>query len=110
LADFLNETGRGVIGTPEMAVAQIGRLAERSGGFGSFLLQGADFSRWDAKLRSLQLFAEEVIPRFTGELERVEKTYDRVMAAADDNRDSTVAARDRAQEQWQRERSVGRPD
>jgi limonene 1,2-monooxygenase len=110
LADFLNETGRGVIGTPEMAVAQIERLAERSGGFGSYLLQGADFSRWDAKLRSLQLFAEEVIPRFTGELERVERTYDRVMAAADDNRDSTMAARDHAQQQWQRERSTARPD
>jgi limonene 1,2-monooxygenase len=110
LADFINETGRGVIGTPEMAVAQIERLVERSGGFGSYLIQGADFSRWDAKLRSLELFAEEVAPRFTGELTPVEATYDRVMAAADDNRDSTAAARDRAQEQWQKEREAGPSD
>jgi limonene 1,2-monooxygenase len=109
LVDFINETGRGVIGTPEMAVAQIERLAERSGGFGAYLVQGADFSRWDAKVRSLQLFAEEVIPRFTGELPAVEATYERVMAAADDNRDSTAAARDRAREQWQEERQAPHP-
>ena len=31
LVDLLNESGRGVIGTPEMAIAQIERLQERSG-------------------------------------------------------------------------------
>jgi limonene 1,2-monooxygenase len=104
LADFLNETGRGVIGTPDMAAAQIQRLIDRSGGFGTYLLQGADFASWPATLRSYELFAEEVAPRFTGQLDPVMASYDRVMGAADDNRASTTAARAAAREQWERER------
>ena len=104
LADFLNETGRGVIGTPAMAVAQIQRLIDRSGGFGSYLLQGADFASWPATLRSYELFAEDVIPQFTGQLDPVLRSYDRVMGASDDNRASTTAARAAAREQWERER------
>jgi limonene 1,2-monooxygenase len=57
LADLLNKTGRGVIGTPDMAAAQIDRLLERSGGFGTYLFQGADFASWPDTLRSYELFA-----------------------------------------------------
>ena len=105
LADVINETGRGVIGTPDMAAAQIERLLERSGGFGTYLFQGADFARWDATLRSYQLFAEEVMPRFDGQLDSVMASYDDVVGASDDNKNATVAARLAAQDQWQRERS-----
>ena len=66
LIDIINETGLGVIGTPEDAVRAIKRLQEKSGGFGSFLVQGGDFASFDATLRSYRLFAEEVIPHFTG--------------------------------------------
>jgi limonene 1,2-monooxygenase len=104
LADFLNETGRAVIGTPDMAIAQIERLMDRSGGFGTYLFQGADFASWPATLRSYELFAEEVIPRFTGQLEPMLTSYDRVMGASEDNRASTKAARAAAREQWERER------
>jgi limonene 1,2-monooxygenase len=104
LADFINETGRGVIGTPDMAAAQIERLIERSGGYGTYLFQGNDFAPWGATLRSYELFAEEVIPRFTGQLDSIVSSYDRVMGASDDNRSSTAAARVQAQEQWERER------
>jgi limonene 1,2-monooxygenase len=105
LADLINETGRGVIGTPDMAAAQIERLLERSGGFGTYLFQGADFAGWDATLRSYQLFAEEVAPRFDGQLLPVTRSYDMVVGAADDNRNATAAARLAAQDQWERERS-----
>lgn len=104
LADFLNETGRGVIGTPDMAAAQIERLVERSGGCGGYLFQGIDVASWGATLRSYELFAEEVIPRFDGQLEPIRRSYDRVMAASEDNRSSTAKARDAAREQWERER------
>jgi limonene 1,2-monooxygenase len=104
LVDFINETGRGVIGTPDMAAAQIQRLIDRSGGFGTYLFQAVDFARWAPTLRSFELFAEEVIPRFTGQLESVQASYDRVMGAAEDNRSSTTAARVAATEQWERER------
>lgn len=104
LADFINETGRGVIGTPDMAAAQVERLLERSGGFGTYLFQGNDFAPWGATLRSYELFAEEVVPRFTGQLSSIERSYDRVMGAAEDNRSSTAAAREAAKAQWERER------
>jgi limonene 1,2-monooxygenase len=105
LADVINETGRGVIGTPDMAAAQIERLLERSGGFGTYLFQGADFAGWEDTKRSYELFAEEVIPRFDGQIEPVRRSYDRVVAAAEDNKNATAAARLAAQDQWQRERS-----
>ena len=37
LVDTINETGFGVIGDPDDAIAQIARLWEHSGGFGCFL-------------------------------------------------------------------------
>ncbi|ANY24372.1 LLM class flavin-dependent oxidoreductase [Gordonia terrae] len=66
LIDLVNETGLGVIGTAEQAVPAIQRLVDMSGGFGAFLLQGGDFASHDATLRSYRIFAEHVIPKFTG--------------------------------------------
>jgi limonene 1,2-monooxygenase len=47
----MNDTGAGVIGTPDMAIAQIERLLKQSGGFGCYLSLGADFADWRAALR-----------------------------------------------------------
>ena len=104
LADLLNATGRGVIGTPEMAIAQIKRLIERTGGFGTFLLQGVDFADWDATLRSYRLIAEEVFPHFDGQLQPVQTSYEMVLARSDDNRAATAAARVAAAASWEKER------
>ena len=105
LARVLNETGRAVIGTPDMAAAQIQRLIDRSGGFGTYLFQGADFADWNATLRSYQLFAEEVAPRFDGTLKPVQTSYERVIGQSEDNRNATAAARLAAQDQWEKERA-----
>jgi len=104
LAEVINSSGRGVIGTPEMAAAQIERLVERSGGFGTYLFQGADFARFEDQKRSYELFAEEVIPRFDEQLVPVQASYERVVDAAEDNKNATAAARLAAQDQWERER------
>ena len=105
LADTLNATGRGVIGTSEMAADQIARLITRTGGFGTYLFQGADFASWRDTLRSYELFAEEVIPQFTGHLESVRTSYNHVLAETEANRSATTAARAAAAKQWQQERS-----
>lgn len=105
LADMLNRTGRGVIGTPEMAVQQIRRLIERSGGFGTYLLQGVDFADWEATLRSYRLIAEEVIPQFDGQIQPVQTSYDLVLSRSDENRSATAAARDAARTAWETERN-----
>ena len=104
LAEFLNATGRGVFGTPDMAVAQIQRLLDRTGGFGTYLFQGADYASWKDTLRSYELFAEEVMPRLTGQLGPVTRSYDHVLGETAANRSSTAAARVAAEAQWQRER------
>jgi limonene 1,2-monooxygenase len=61
--------GFAVIGTPQDAIEKIEELIEASnGGFGAFLLFDQDWARPDAKLRSYELFAEYVMPHFTGQL------------------------------------------
>jgi limonene 1,2-monooxygenase len=68
LVDALMETGFAVVGTPEMAVAQIKRLVEQSGGFGTFLLMAHEWADREATLHSYELFAREVMPHFQGTL------------------------------------------
>lgn len=90
--DFLNESGRMVIGTPEMAVAQIERLQEKTGGFGCYMLMGADFADWPATQQSLELFAYEVMPHFTGQAAPVQTSYDKIVAAGSRWVDATIGA------------------
>lgn len=62
---WINETGLGVIGTPEMAIAQIQRLMDQSdGGFGCYMFMQHDWANWEATQRHYELFARYVIPAF----------------------------------------------
>ncbi|MCX5300196.1 LLM class flavin-dependent oxidoreductase [Streptomyces sp. NBC_00193] len=61
--------GRAVIGTPEDAVQRVEQLADKTGGFGTFLILRLDLAEPAAALRSLELFAERVVPRLTGHTE-----------------------------------------
>ena len=61
--------GFSVIGTPDDAIAKIQELVEASnGGFGAFLPMDDDWAPPAAKLHSYELFAQHVIPHFTGQL------------------------------------------
>ncbi|HUY64406.1 MAG TPA: LLM class flavin-dependent oxidoreductase [Acidimicrobiales bacterium] len=66
LVDALMETGFAVVGTPDMAAEQIARLAEQSGGFGTFLFMAHEWADREATLHSYELLAREVMPRFQG--------------------------------------------
>lgn len=88
-----NRSGSAVVGTPQMAIEQIQRLVDKSGGFGSFLLMGADFARYDDMLRSYELFAEFVMPHFQGQLAAPQASYDEAVGRAD----QLVAEASRAQ-------------
>lgn len=77
--DGLNASGAVVVGTPEMAREQLNNLLKVSGGFGCFLLQQADMARPAAQLRSYELFAEEVIPHFRGQLDSVFRQYQEIV-------------------------------
>jgi limonene 1,2-monooxygenase len=68
MVDALMEIGFAVVGTPDMAAAQIERLVEQSGGFGTYLLMAHEWADRAATLHSYELFAREVMPRFQGSL------------------------------------------
>jgi limonene 1,2-monooxygenase len=102
----MNETGSGVVGTPEMAIAQIQRLLDQSGGFGSYLLFGGDLADWHATLRSYELFAQYVMPHFQGQLAPPQASYDWIMGSGDRFVSATINAIGAATEQYQAERAA----
>ncbi|MCH9838942.1 LLM class flavin-dependent oxidoreductase, partial [bacterium] len=90
--DFMNESGRLVIGTPDMAVKQIKRLQEKTGGFGCYMMMGADFAPWQATKDSYELFAYEVMPHFTGQATPAQVSYDKIVDAGTRWVDATLGA------------------
>jgi limonene 1,2-monooxygenase len=88
LADIVNATGFAVIGTPDDAIAQLERLAEQSGGFGTFLLMATEWADTAATNESYELFARYVMPRFQGSLPSLSNSRD----WAADNRPTFIGA------------------
>ncbi len=64
LVDALNASGIAVIGTVDDAIAQIERLQEQSGGFGTYLCMGHEWADTAATRHSYELLARYVAPRF----------------------------------------------
>lgn len=60
----INEGGRGVIGTPDDALAVLETHWRKTGGFGAILLLAHDWADWEATKRSYELFARHVLPKF----------------------------------------------
>jgi limonene 1,2-monooxygenase len=54
----------------------IEEMYEKSGGFGTFLNMVCDWAPHDAKLRSFELFANEVMPHFQGRIDELDASYD----------------------------------
>jgi limonene 1,2-monooxygenase len=72
----VNETGVGVIGTPEMAIEQLRRLQEKSGGFGTYLLMAHEWANREATLHSYEMISRYVMPEFQDSLEPLERSRD----------------------------------
>jgi len=66
MIDRVNSSGSGVIGTPDMAVAQIERMIKQTGGFGEYLFFANEWGNRESVLRNYELFAREVMPHFDG--------------------------------------------
>ncbi|MEO1198608.1 MAG: LLM class flavin-dependent oxidoreductase [Pseudomonadota bacterium] len=67
MIEFVNESGFGAIGTPDMAVKQINRLWDQSnGGFGAYLMLAHNWADPQATRKSYELIAREVMPHFQG--------------------------------------------
>ncbi len=64
--EHMAENGSWIVGTPDDCIEGIMRLAERSGGFGGFLVQTVDWAPREKMLRSYELLARYVMPHFQG--------------------------------------------
>ncbi|MDP1820672.1 MAG: hypothetical protein Q8K58_12400, partial [Acidimicrobiales bacterium] len=88
MADAMNASGFAVIGTPDDAAAQVQRLVDQSGGFGTFLNMAHEWADTAATRRSYELLARYVFPRFQGSAGATEASRD----WAADNRPEFISA------------------
>jgi limonene 1,2-monooxygenase len=111
LVDAINASGIAVIGTPEMARAQIRRLAEQSGGFGTYLFMAHEWADRAATLASYELFAREVMPEFQFSAERAVRSRDWAAANRGELIGSAIDAVGKAiaEHQAEKEREAARP-
>ena len=101
MIDFINESGVGVVGTPEMAAAQIDRLWQQSsGGFGAYLLLAHNWANFDATRRSYDLLARHVFPRFQGHAQSTLDAAARARAARPELAETHVRAVEAARERY----------
>ena len=97
---YINESGLGAIGTPDMCIVQIERLqAQSNGGFGAYLMLAHNWANRDATLRSYELIARHVMPRFQGHhratLDAAERARDARPALAEVHAKAVEAATQR---------------
>jgi limonene 1,2-monooxygenase len=83
---YINETQRGIIGTPDDVIREIERVYDALGGFGALLIFQQDWANWQASLRSFELIAEDVRPHFTRANRLRQASYDRIAPNSEGNR------------------------
>lgn len=98
--DGLIAGGFAVIGTPDDAAAQIDRLQNASGGFGTFLFWGHDWADREATLRSYELFAAEVAPRYRGGYDRLNEAEAYALRHRSELAPKAIQARQTAREEY----------
>jgi limonene 1,2-monooxygenase len=106
---WVNESGLGVIGTPDEAIRQIDRLVKQSGGFGSYLLIHQEWARHADTLRSYELFADHVMPRFQGSADRLLASEQYARSRWDELDERQGAAIAAATERHAKERAAAHP-
>ena len=72
-----------IIGTPEDAIERLRELESESGGFGTFLMMGHEWANPASTRRSLELFAQHVMPQFNGRADAPQRSWAWVDGAAD---------------------------
>jgi limonene 1,2-monooxygenase len=71
-----------IIGTPEDAIAQIGRMQAETGGFGGLMLTTHEWTSSDKIRRSMEMFARYVMPHFRGHTRGYADEWRRIEQAA----------------------------
>lgn len=107
IIDQMVEAGSWVVGTPDDAVAAIERLQERSGGFGGLMVWGNEWAPREKVLRSYELLARHVMPRFQGSLAGIESSNAVARARSEATGRERTAAIEAAQRAYEDGRGGG---
>ncbi len=106
MIDFVNG-GLGVIGTPDMAVAQIESLLEQSnGGFGAYMTLAHNWANKEATHKSYELMARHVMPKFQGQASSLVDAAQRAQAARPELADKQMVAVEEATARYEAERDA----
>ncbi len=105
-ARTLVDSGFVVIGTPDMAIQQIERLLEQTGGFGTYLIWANDWANPANTRRSYELFASEVMPHFNPRSRSLVEAEKWAVERRPDLTPSVLAAREKARLELQIERNA----
>jgi len=109
MIDFVNDSGLGAIGTPEMCRAQIERLwTQSNGGFGAYLLLAHNWADFEATKRSYRLIAREVMPHFQGQHRSTIEAALRAQKARPELAEIHMKAVDAARERYEAEKAARR--
>jgi limonene 1,2-monooxygenase len=104
MIDFVNG-GLGVVGTPDMAIAQIEELLEQSnGGFGAYMTLAHNWANPESTKKSYELFARHVMPRFQGQVNSLIGAADRAQKARPALADKQMAAVEQATLRYEEEK------
>ena len=79
-AEHMVKQGNWVVGTPDDLVAAIHRFDEMTGGFGALLVVVNEWANREKTLKSYELLARYVMPKFQGSLVGIETSYNRSVA------------------------------
>ena len=92
MVDFVNGS-LGVVGIPDMAIAQIEELLEQSnGGFGAHLTLAHNWANNQATKKSCELFARHGMPHFQGQVNSTVQAADRARSSRPELADKQMAA------------------
>jgi limonene 1,2-monooxygenase len=105
-AKIMVESGLAVIGTPDQAVAQIKRLWDNSGGFGTFVIWSHDWANPADTLSSYELFARYVMPSFQNQSRHQVAAQTFAQATRGGALADASAARNAATEAYEAERAA----
>ena len=88
----INESGRGVIGTPDEALQVLENFWAKTGGFGTILMLAHDWADWEATKQSYDLMARYVLPKFNARNQWREESMAWLRANREDNSSRAKAA------------------
>ena len=106
MIDEAIESGSILVGTPDTAIDLIRKLADQTGGFGSFVMTLTDFTTFEKQKRAVELCAEYVIPEFRGQLKPVREHN--AWVRANEWKTETMAAINAASEKYANQATTAR--